>query len=140
MSAAWSMPSARICGQASSRNRTRPGSWTAVIGSSPCSVGPTISNPPSAARAAWIRSARSTTSFAGIDLAHVRLGHDVVAPVKRRIDDAHATSGAGPPRTRRPNGTQPAALVEGQDGGRDGGGPVAHEVVAGHPEVDDRDR
>ena len=36
---------ARISDQASSRKRTRPGSWTAVIGSSPCSVGPVEREP-----------------------------------------------------------------------------------------------
>ena len=55
----------RSSDQATSRKRTRPGSWTAVIGASPCSVGPTIGKPPSASRAARIRSARSATSLAG---------------------------------------------------------------------------
>ena len=37
-----------------------------MIGSSPCSVGPAIGNPPSASSATRIRSARSATSLAGI--------------------------------------------------------------------------
>ena len=59
------MPCARSSDQATSRNRTRPGSWTAVIGASPCSVGATVEKPPSASSAVRIRSARSATSLAG---------------------------------------------------------------------------
>ncbi len=55
----------RTSDQATSRKRSRPGSWTAVIGSSPCSVGPLSAKPPSASSAARIFSARSATSFAG---------------------------------------------------------------------------
>ena len=55
----------RSSDQATSRNRTRPGSWTAVIGASPCSVGAVSAKPPSASSAVRIRSARSATSLAG---------------------------------------------------------------------------
>ena len=58
-------PGRRSSDQATSRKRTRPGSWTAVIGASPCSVGPTSEKPPSASSVERIRSARSATSLAG---------------------------------------------------------------------------
>ncbi len=61
----WVIPARRVSGQASRRNASSPGSWTAVIGSSPCSVGSTSSKASSAARVARMRSARSETSLAG---------------------------------------------------------------------------
>ncbi len=60
-----SIDCARSSDQATSRNRTSPGSWTAVIGPSPWAVGACIGKPPSAASADRILSARSATSLAG---------------------------------------------------------------------------
>ncbi len=59
------IPAATVSSHASRRKASRPGSWTAVIGASPCSVGATSSNPPSASSVARIRSARSGISLAG---------------------------------------------------------------------------
>ena len=81
----------RTSDQATSRKRRSPGSWTAVIGASPCSVGPMSAKPPSASRAARMRLGTLGDLVGRHGHAHVRLVRDVVAEVGRRVDDLHVT-------------------------------------------------
>ena len=144
MSAGWSMPSARICCQASARNASSPGSWTARIGPSPWSVG--VADLESAVRLEGRADQLGPfEDLVGRDLlAHVRLAHDVVAEVHGRIDDAQASLRGGSVASREggraTNGTERAGSVDGEDGRRHGRRPVAHEVVPVRAQVHEPDR
>ena len=83
------MPCARSSDQATSRNRTRPGSWTAVIGASPCSVGRDGREPAVGLERGPDPLGALGDLVGGDRHAHERLDRDVVPEMGRRIDDLH---------------------------------------------------
>ena len=113
-----SMPCARAVDHASSTKRRSPGSWTARIGSVPCSVGPSQRK----SAVCLERRPDPLGAFGHLvgrdDAAHHGLGHDIVGEVCRAVDDAHAgllhpdraTAGTGRRAWRQPSdrGSRPS--------------------------------